>query len=86
MDPKKFNHANRELILEWADAIDNSLLIEMNRENDLGIMDKHPATLLDIDELLIAARLSKYATHVYVGDHDIIASNFGCVYLSWFPA
>ncbi len=56
----------------------------MKRTNDMRMFD-HPKSLLTMTELIIAARLSKHATHIYMGEFGAIISNFKCVYLSWFP-
>jgi hypothetical protein len=84
--PICYSDVDRSVLLkEWSDHIDTVLLSEMNRKNDLGRMTSHPKSLLSMTELIIAARLSKHATHVYMGESGAIISNFQCVYLSWFP-
>ena len=80
------NEARRDLVLDWTTSIDKAVSYEMKRSNDMGMMFNHPEELLTTNELILAARLSKYATHVYIGENGIIASNFECTYLTWFPA
>lgn len=86
IDPSSFDHSNKDCLLEWANHIDTKLSAEMNRTNDMGYSFKSPTKKLDIDELIMAARLSKHATNVFIGTYGIIASNPECVYLSWFPS
>jgi len=83
IDPALFEHEQKELLMLWANYIDTTVSFEMNRTTDIGRRFQQPNYIPDVDSLIIAARLSKYATHVYIGDHGIVVSNKECCYLPW---
>ena len=72
-------------IMKWADHIDKVLSHEMTRQNDMAMHFSEPKQLLSLHDLLLAARISKHATHVYPGERGAIVTHFTCGYLSWFP-
>ena len=62
--------------------------VNINRFENLkqnNIIDS-PIEKSDVNELITSARLSKHATHVFIGTHGIIASNPQCAYLPWFAS
>ena len=86
INTETFVHDNKVLLLKWAEAIDDTVSEEMGRSNDLAMLITFPDEHLTMHDLLLAARLSKHATHVLIGDHGIVATNWKCCYLSWIPS
>lgn len=78
-----FEHKNKDLILDWSEKIDAQIEFEIERskhgEDNAMVMEPPKTQLNNIDELILAACVSKYATHVLPG-------KMGCVMLNPFGA
>ena len=84
LDVETFQHTKRELIMEWADYIDLQVKNEMDRSNDMAMYFERPTqNLSSMSELMLAVKLSKYATHVVSHSSCFIVANTDSVYLSW---
>jgi len=84
IDPNGFYHPNQSLILEWADYIDKNLRFEMNRENQFCVsFDRPKSDLTTMNELYLAACLSKYAVYLLPNKDGYIISHPKSYYLSW---
>lgn len=80
----EFQHANKQLILEWSKYIDRVVNSEMNRSNDICFMFSTPEKKLEnLSELLSAIKLSANATHIIPSKTGFIITNPVAVYLSW---
>jgi len=78
-----FEHPEKHILLQWADFIDQSVESEMRRTNDLNWSFKPPATMLQTyHELLLAVRLSKFATHIIPIEKGFLVVNDNSVYWS----
>ncbi|XWV25520.1 putative ORFan [Tupanvirus deep ocean] len=83
LNPKEFEHSNKNLILEWADYIDKMISAEMERQYDLGYYFKPPKIYLnDMTELALAIKLSKHCTHAVPFESGFIVTNPEAVYLT----
>lgn len=68
---------------EWADYIDRKVESEMKRKNDMGWSFPAPEeNLVSMNDLVIAAMISKHATLVLPGKFRLIVTNPKSVYLS----
>lgn len=83
LDPELFEHQNKDTLLKWASSIDKIISFEMQKDNDMNVSIKCPDHPLSVDDLILAARLSKLATHVCITDEGIIATNIECKYAPW---
>jgi hypothetical protein len=71
-----------ENILKWADLIDEQLSFEMNRRGDIRFNYKRPSkSLNNIDELILASRLSKHATYIIPTRTAVYLMNEKSVYI-----
>lgn len=83
LDPNTFQHTKRELIMEWANYIDLQVKNEMKRSNDMAMYFERPKqNLSSMPELMLAVKLSKYATHVVIHSSCFIIANTDSAYLS----
>jgi hypothetical protein len=82
IDPDSYNGENKDRLIEWAKLIDAKISNEMNRENDIGYGYKKPnSDLLNMEEIFLAAILSKHCTHILPGTSNCaIVINPNCVY------
>jgi hypothetical protein len=79
----KINQHNNESIKIWADFIDDMIESELKRTNDIGINFPAPKeNLQSMDELLLAIKLSKYATHIIQYKTGYIIANDKSKYLT----
>jgi hypothetical protein len=86
INPNGLKHDNKTNLMKWADCIDLNIGIEMNRRTDIGYKFSPPEeNLNNINELYLAAQLSRFATHVLPGNNGFIMANPKSTYLSWIP-
>lgn len=83
LNAAEFEHPKKDLILKWASYIDQMIGSEINRRNDIGYIFRPPEQNLEnMSELLLALKLSKYATHVIPLDLGFIMTNAKAAYLT----
>lgn len=85
LERESFEHEKKELILWWSDRIDSMVHNEMDRVNDIGYIYEDPPLekYINMNELFLAIRLSKYATHVIPGESGFLIANEKSTYLSY---
>jgi hypothetical protein len=76
-------HDNLSAIKQWKTYIDEIIFEEMNRENDRCWMFEPPTSKLNMAELWLAIKYSKYVTHAIPTQTGFIISNTKSVYLSF---
>jgi hypothetical protein len=84
LDPVSFEHPNKSLIMTWAAHIDTMIKSEMERKDHVNRTFKPPTpALASMSDLMLAIRLSKFATHVIPHQAGFIVTNPKSAYLSW---
>jgi hypothetical protein len=83
LDSEAFQHEKKELLMKWARFIDDKVKNEMGRKNDLCMIFRSPKEkLATMSELMLAIKLSKYATHAIPTETGFIVTNPKSTYLS----
>lgn len=86
LNPMEFQHTRKNVLMMWADYIDELIQNEMGRCNDMACLWENPAEKLHtMEEFLMACRLSKHATHIFFGNGmSALVFNPTCCYLPSF--
>jgi hypothetical protein len=84
IDRSTFEHPNKDVLLQWADRIEEEVSYEMKRKYDVGYMFDNPSTPLNnIQEMILACSLTAHVTHVLPTSYGVFAMNKQCVYIPW---
>lgn len=86
LDVATWNHRNKARLMEYVSLMDRMISFQMESKNDLGYAPDFPKNKLhSLHDLIRAAQLSVWATHIFIGRTGVLVGNMQCAYLSWIP-